>query len=92
MLRSTWRGLPLVARIGLSIAALGLAADLVHHVFTHDVHAAQVLAIGFYGHVLTLVGMVVTVAAVVQAAVDSRRRARQKGEGNVARSSATATR
>jgi hypothetical protein len=55
-------------------------------------HPAAVLNIGGIGHVLTLAGMVLAVGGVIQAAAGSRRRARQKGERNAARSGTAAAR
>lgn len=92
MLRSLWSSLPLVSRIGLGVAAAGLAADVLHHGFIHQIDVAQVPDIAFIGHVLTLAGMVLALSGVVLAAADMRRRVRQKGESNAARSGAAAPR
>ena len=92
MVRSLWRSVPAVSRVGLVITAAGVGVDLVHHVFTQDLHAAKVLDIGFAGHVLTLAGMVVALLGVIRAAADSRRCARQKGGSHAARRRATAPR
>jgi hypothetical protein len=92
MLRALWRSLPSATRLGIALAGVGVIADFVHHVFTHDMHPAAVLNIGGIGHVLTLAGMVLAVGGVIQAAAGSRRRARQKGERNAARSGTAAAR
>lgn len=92
MLRGQWRSLPSMSRMGLLIAAIGVAFDLVHHVFTHDLHAAEAMQIGFIGHALTLAGMVLALLGVVSAARTSRRRAKQKGEGDAVRCSPAAAR
>jgi hypothetical protein len=92
MLRALWRPLGFATRLGLALTSVGVAADFVHHVFTHDMQAAGVLNVGGVGHVLTLAGMVLAVGGVIHAAGESRRRARQKGECNAARSSTAAAR
>lgn len=92
MLRSIWRSVPSVTRLGLFIGASGVLADFIHHVFTPDLHAGQILHIGFIGHVLTLAGMVLALSGVGRAALASRRRAREKGGSDAARSGAAATR
>ena len=92
MWRTLWRPLPLTARSGLALAAIGVVADVIHHVFTHGLHSADVLHIDVIGHVLTLAGMVLAMSGVIQAAADSRRRARQKGETHAARGSSAAAR
>ncbi|MGH2758373.1 MAG: hypothetical protein ACRDKJ_02310 [Actinomycetota bacterium] len=92
MARSLLRSIPSVTRLGLFLAGNGVLADFIHHVFTADLHAGRVLHIGFIGHALTLAGMLLALWGVIRAATDSRRRAREKGERNAARSSATASR
>ena len=92
MLRALWRPLSSTTRLGLALAGAGVLVDFVHHVFTYDMHAVAVLNIGGIGHVLTLAGMVLAVCGVIQAAAQSRRRARQKGERNAARGSSAAAR
>jgi hypothetical protein len=92
MTRSIWRSLPSVMRLGLILAAFGVFADLTHHIFAPDLHAGKVLHIGFMGHVLTLVGMVIALSSVVRAGASSRRRARERGGSNAAYSRAAATR
>jgi hypothetical protein len=67
-------------------------ADFIHHVFTPGQHAGKILSIGFIGHILTVAGMLIALLGVIQAAVESRRRARQKGERNAARSSSATAR
>ena len=92
MFRTSWEALSSTTRLGLALAAVGVIADSVHHVFTHDMYAAAVLNIGGVGHVLTLAGMVLAVGGVIQAAAHARRRARQKGERNASRRSSAAAR
>ena len=92
MVRSLGRSIPTVSRVGLVITATGVGFDVVHHVFAHDLHVANVLGLGFTGHVLTLAGMVVALLGVIRVAADSRRLARQKGERHAARRSAAAAR
>ena len=92
MLRALWRSIPTVVRLGLLVAGLGVIADFVHHVFTHDTHALEHLHIDVVGHALTLAGMVIALSGVVHAAVESRRRARKEGGSDAARSCAAATR
>ncbi|HYZ91835.1 MAG TPA: hypothetical protein VFA34_05505 [Actinomycetota bacterium] len=92
MLRSLWRSIPPLSRLGLSLTGYGVLADFIHHVFTPNLHAGKVLHIGFIGHALTLAGMVLALLGVISALVESRRRAKQKGEGNAARSSTAASR
>ena len=92
MLRTLWQTLSSMTRLGLALAGAGVVADIVHHVFTHDMHAAAVVNIGGIGHVLTLAGMVLAVGGVIRAAAHSRRRARQKGESNAAHSCSAAAR
>ncbi len=92
MLRTLWEPLSSATRLGLAFAGIGVVADFIHHVFTHHIHAVAVLNIGGIGHVLTLAGMVLAMTGVIHAAAHSRRRARQKGERNAARSSSAAAR
>jgi hypothetical protein len=93
MLRALWPSISTVARFGLALAGVGVLTDVIHHVFTHDLHAAESLNIGAIGHVLTLAGMVLAMSGVIGAAIASRQRhARQKGERNAARCSSAATR
>jgi hypothetical protein len=92
MVRGLWRSVPLIGRVGLGVATVGVAADVIHHVFTHDAGVTRVVDIGLLGHVLTLAGMVLALVGVIRAAADSRRRARQKGGSDAARISAAASR
>ena len=92
MLRALWAPLSFATRLGLAIVGAGLVADVVHHVFARDIHAAAVLNIGGIGHVLTLAGMVLAVGGVIHAAALARRRTRQEGERHAARSSSAAAR
>jgi drug/metabolite transporter superfamily protein YnfA len=92
MVSALWRSFPTSIRFGLAVAASGVVADLVHHLFTHELHALEPLHIDVIGHALTLAGMVIALWGVVHAAVDSRRRAREKGGRDAARSSAAASR
>lgn len=92
MLRSLWRSIPSVSRLGLYLAGYGVIADFVHHVVRPGLHAGLLIHIGLIGHTLTLAGMVLALMGVVRAAVDSRRRAREKGERDAARGSAAAPR
>lgn len=91
MLPALWRSMPSATRFGLALAGYGVIADFIHHVFTPNLHAGKVLNIGFIGHVLTLAGMLMALWGVIHAAVESRRRAREKGESNAASSSAAAS-
>jgi hypothetical protein len=92
MVRAMWRSMPSPTRIGLVLAGSGVFADFVHHVFTHNQHAFEGLQIDLIGHVLTLAGMLIALSGVIHAAVDSRRRTKQKGGSDAARSCASATR
>jgi hypothetical protein len=92
MVRSLWRSVPSATRFGLAIAGCGVVADFIHHVFTAELHGGQLVHIGFIGHVLTLAGMFIALSGVAHAAVESRRRTREKGESNAARCSASAPR
>lgn len=93
MVRALWRSIPSISRLGLFLASYGILADFIHHVFTPNLHAGKILSIGFIGHALTLAGMVLALWGVIRAAVDSRRRNREKeGENHAARSSAAAPR
>ena len=92
MLRTPWQELSAVTRSGLALALIGVVTDVVHHLFTDGLRVAEVLHVGALGHVLTLAGMVLALCGVVQAAVESRRRTRQKGGNDAARSSTTAAR
>ena len=82
----------LMTRLGLALAAAGVAFDLIHHLITNDIPAAAILHIGGIGHVLTLAGMVLAVGGVIHAAAEARRRARQKGERDAARRSSAVAR
>jgi hypothetical protein len=90
MLRSVWQSISTVTRFGLILGGLGVAADFVHHGFMHHVHFEGVLHIELFGHVLTLVGMVFALSGVARAAVESRRRTREKGGNDAARIGAAA--
>jgi hypothetical protein len=93
LLRALWPSVSLVTRLGLGLAAVGVLADVIHHVFTHDLHAVEALNIGAIGHILTLAGMVLAMSGVIGAAAASRRRhPRQKGERNAARCCSAAPR
>lgn len=92
MLRSVWQSMSRVTRLGLILGGLGVAADFVHHGFVHHVHFEEVLHIELFGHVLTLVGMVFALLGVARAAVESRRRTREKGGNDAARIGAAAPR
>ena len=92
MVRALWSPLSRATRSGLVLAALGVLADFVHHVFSPDVRVAHVLPIELAGHGLTLVGMVVALGGVVGAARHSRRRVRKEGGTDAARCSAAAPR
>jgi hypothetical protein len=89
MVRSLWLSVPAISRLGLVIAAFGVGADVVYH---RSTAAMQVMSVGLIGHVVTLAGMFLALLGVVRAAAGSRRRARQKGVSNAARSSTTASR
>ena len=91
-MRAIWRSLPSLSRGGLLITALGVVADLVHHAFTHDLHAAEAMQIDVIGHALTLAGMVLALMGVVSAVRIARRRAREKGETHAGSGSAAAAR
>lgn len=92
MARRLSRTLPPLCRLGLTVVAIGLAVDIVHHTFTQDIAALRWLGLDVFGHAMTLAGMVLALLGVVRAAADERRRARQKGESNAARSGAAASR
>lgn len=92
MVHSLWRSIPSVTRFGLTLAAYGVAADFIHHIFAPGLHAAKVLHLGFIVHVLTLAGMVLALLGVISAAVDSHRRTRAKGATHAALSSTAVTR
>ena len=91
-MRTLWRPLSSVTRLGLTLAGAGVVADTIHHAVTHDLHSTDILHIDVIGHVLTLAGMVLAMGGVIQAAVESRRRTRQEGETHAARSGSAAAR
>jgi hypothetical protein len=94
MARALWKSIAPVTRLGFAVAGVGVLMDVVHHAFTHDLHALEALNIGVIGHVVTLAGMVLAMSGVIRGAVASRRRhvIRQKGERNAARRSSAAAR
>lgn len=93
MLRSVWRSLPAVTRLGSILGTLGLAGDVIHHALAPNLLAGRALDLGSVGHVLTLAGMVLALSGVVGAARAARRRAREKGGSDaVARVGAAAPR
>ena len=69
--RRAFEALPLLMRTGLSLAALGGAIDLVYHLGS-DAPGAGHGTVAFVGHLVTLVGMVVTMLGLFGAAYRRR--------------------
>jgi hypothetical protein len=74
--------LPLLMRAGLGLAVLGAVVDVGYHLGT-DAHGMGHSSVAFIGHTATLVGMVVTMLALIGAALKRRpieAKPTQKGE------------
>ena len=63
--------LPLLMRAGLALAILGAVVDIGYHLAT-DAPGMGHGSIAFIGHTVTLVGMVVTMLGLIEAAVKRR--------------------
>jgi hypothetical protein len=74
----TLHDLPHMMRVGLGITALGAVIDITYHVSSKAPMGHG--AIAFIGHLVTLVGMVVTMAGVIAAAY-MHRSSRTRGTG-----------
>lgn len=86
------RGLfPLVSKVGAGVLLLGIGVDLFHHLGGSE-HIGHPPATAFTGHVLSLIGMALVLAGVIQVAVQTLRRADTKGGNDAACSSTAATR
>jgi hypothetical protein len=69
--RRTWHDLPLLMRVGLAIAALGAAIDIGYHLLS-DAAGAGHGPVAFTGHLVTLIGMVITLFGLFGAALKRR--------------------
>lgn len=72
--------LPPVMRAGLGLAALGAVIDVAYHIGT-DAPGAGHGSIAFSGHVVTLIGMVVTMLGLIGAAFRRRPAGTQTQKG-----------
>ena len=79
--RKTFGDLPRMMRVGLGLAALGAVIDIAYHLGTQSGHGV----IAFIGHLITLVGMVVTMLGLVGAAYRRRPSAAARTQKGVAR-------
>jgi hypothetical protein len=70
-LRATVAGLPRVMKLGLSIVAVGLVVDIGYHAFS-DAPGAGHGPIAFSGHLMTLIGMLVTMSGLLGVAFKRR--------------------
>ena len=71
-----------VVQLGFALIAAGALVDTAYHVWWNgdDRHAG----LGLFGHLVTLVGMVVTMAGVAAAGIRSSARQSAKGESDAA--------
>ena len=67
VIRRTFRTLPWLMRAGLALASLGAAIDIVYHLGA-GTRGAGHGAVAFTGHVVTLIGMVITMLGLLGAA------------------------
>lgn len=70
-LLGAWRWLPFLMRSGLVLAAVGGVMDVAYHLVTDAPNAAHG-SVAFMSHMVTLTGMVVTMAGLVGAAFKRR--------------------
>jgi hypothetical protein len=69
--RRTWRDLPMLMQVGLAIAALGGAIDIGYHLLSNAAGAGH-SPVAFTGHLVTLIGMVITLFGLFGAALRRR--------------------
>ena len=74
--RRTWHSLPRLMRVGLVLATVGAAIDVGYH-FASGVPGMGHSSTAMTGHLVTLIGMVVTMLGLIGAAL-KRRPARAK--------------
>jgi predicted phage tail protein len=80
---------PLIAQLGLAVLLMGFLADLVVHLSAPADHG-HAASTALTAHLITVLGMVLVLAGVIQVAAKALRRSRRKGGTNAARRS-TAT-
>jgi hypothetical protein len=81
--RHAFGDLPRTMRVGLGIAVLGAAMDIAYHLGTTAPTGHG--AIAFIGHLVTLIGMTVTMAGLIATAFRGRRSRASELQKGVAR-------
>ncbi len=77
-----WLTLPTVMRVGFVVVVVGFAIDVLYHLTTHTSGLrAPCCGVGFIGHAVTLVGMLVSIAGIFEPLLrPSRRHDRERPE------------